>query len=361
MSLLVIAYFVGVTLQPAAPSGAIAGRVLAETTGAPVAGALVMLSSNRPESSQDDRRITTDSNGSYEFRDLKPGRYWVTATHPAFLLPDGPAVPVDVLIDERRRAVNLHLQSGAVIAGRVLDEAGEPLIGSQVIPMRRRDDSFNDQLTAESLVPHAGGNKTNDLGEFRCFGLPPGEYHMLALPAPHLGGHIRAGVALTPTFYPDASEVAESRPIFLAAGQTHADVIIRVRAEAVFSVSGTVVDHAGRPVANALVALTRPESSQTHPVVRAFAHQSRSADTGAFVIPAVRNGSYWLVVAAPFTSHSRSSHPNRHSHGPTDNILFTETKGGLTIEYRDDRATRLSITVNQASVTGVDVTVSRDF
>jgi hypothetical protein len=37
--------------------------------------------------------------------------------------------------------------------------------------------------------------------------------------------------------------------------------------------------------------------------------------------------------------------------------VITETSSGTTIQYRDDTATRVSITITQASVTGLEVVV----
>ena len=37
--------------------------------------------------------------------------------------------------------------------------------------------------------------------------------------------------------------------------------------------------------------------------------------------------------------------------------VITETSGATTTQYREDTATRLSITVNQASVTGLEIVV----
>src|SRR5207248_8888823 len=61
-----------------------------------------------------------------------------------------------------------------VIAGRVLDEEGEPLPWAQVSALREVYSNGKRRLSPEALVP------TNDLGEFRLFGLKPGRYFVSA-------------------------------------------------------------------------------------------------------------------------------------------------------------------------------------
>jgi hypothetical protein len=57
-----------------------------------------------------------------------------------------------------------------IISGRVLDEDGEPLPWAQVSALREVYFRGKRKLSLEALVP------TNDLGEYRLFGLKPGRY-----------------------------------------------------------------------------------------------------------------------------------------------------------------------------------------
>ena len=63
------------------------------------------------------------------------------------------------------------LVRGAAIAGRVVDDLGEPAQRVQVRAAKLR------RFASEwRLIPFGESVETNDLGEYRLHGLPPGEY-----------------------------------------------------------------------------------------------------------------------------------------------------------------------------------------
>ena len=63
----------------------------------------------------------------------------------------------------------------AIVSGRVLDEAGEPLAGANVMTMQYK--FFNGK---RRLVPTRGNTTTDDVGQYRLSGLEPGEYYVQA-------------------------------------------------------------------------------------------------------------------------------------------------------------------------------------
>ena len=65
---------------------------------------------------------------------------------------------------------------GSVIAGRIVDEFGEPVADAASARCGSSGPSGRRKLTA------ATGRiaQTNDLGQFRLYGLPPGEYYVSA-------------------------------------------------------------------------------------------------------------------------------------------------------------------------------------
>lgn len=79
------------------------------------------------------------------------------------------------------------------------DKNGERLLGVEVVALRRNH--FRGHVT---LTPdHGSRASTNDLGQFRLFNLPPGEYFVVAAPAHSprdLGTTRRSG--LVTTYYP---------------------------------------------------------------------------------------------------------------------------------------------------------------
>ena len=64
---------------------------------------------------------------------------------------------------------------GSVISGRVLDEFGEPVADAMVNAMRSAWTAGR-----RKLQPTGRSAQTNDLGQYRIYGLPPGDYYVSA-------------------------------------------------------------------------------------------------------------------------------------------------------------------------------------
>src|SRR5206468_646023 len=104
------------------------------------------------------------------------------------------------------------------------------------------------------LIPAGSAAQTNDLGEFRLFGLAPGEVYVQATSRSGVGHSASPTVPLA-TYFPSTADVVGAMPITLAAGQTSGDITIRIVSAPAFQVSGVVTDEGGRPIENALVRL----------------------------------------------------------------------------------------------------------
>jgi hypothetical protein len=387
MSLLIALGLAGALIQSAVapPRAAISGRVLEDGSRMPIAGAQLMLMSipsrsGRAQVPFPDRPRTaiTDHDGRYEFDDLEAGRYQITVQKAGFaLLPGSPEV--DLKAGERRGDVNVMLQKGAVIVGRVLDEAGEPLVDTRVLAMRKPAvPPSGNPIRGDLLIPAGPGAQTNDLGEFRLFSLPPGEYYVQVMPRHDFGGSpAPRATTMLPTYFPGTADPAAALPISVGAGQTSGDVVIRMIGVPAFHVSGLVLDEAGRPVVNAMVRLELDEPAGRPMFMMGHWNQSRTDTSGKFTINNVTNGTYTLLAAAPvvisgpadgrrgsgvavsggsFTSFGGGVSFARETSGGG---VTTETSNGTTIQYRDDTATRVPIAVNQANLSGLEVIVKR--
>jgi len=178
---------------PLVTTGLIVGRVVDAATGRPVAGATVMLQGGspppppmpvapgvpRPIASQPalPPRFLTDGEGRFAFRNLTRGNFNLTANKPGYadgaygrFRPGGPARTVQLDDNERVGEITVRIFKMAVIAGAVVDEAGEPSIGTQVRAYRRVLQSGRRVLNQASTVT------TDDRGAYRFANLMPGEY-----------------------------------------------------------------------------------------------------------------------------------------------------------------------------------------
>jgi Carboxypeptidase regulatory-like domain len=177
--------------EPAAspPSGLILGRTVDLTSGQGIGGAVVSLNGGPPPVaagqalpatlSRFPLRVISDSAGHFVFHDLPKGAYTITATNPGYAdTAYGRRTPADtggqslVLAEgERRGDVTLVFWKSATIAGTVVDEANEPVIGLEVRVFKRAMVGGKVRFTQFGNMP-----TTDDRGMYRTTALAPGDY-----------------------------------------------------------------------------------------------------------------------------------------------------------------------------------------
>lgn len=125
----------------------------------------------------------TDDSGRFSFGKLQAGSYFVIATKDGFLpaaygakRPAGPGIGVDVRDGQRVTDVRLAMLRGSVLAGMVVDGAGQPAGGVEVRAFRDGIDANTGQKLPLPVTIGRGETLTNDKGEYRFYGLEPGDY-----------------------------------------------------------------------------------------------------------------------------------------------------------------------------------------
>jgi hypothetical protein len=282
-------------LRAAAPTGTarIRGRVVSQETGQPLRRATVGLTSPQL---RERRTASTDRDGRYEFRDLPAGRYTLDATKEAYVnVPYGqtrpmqPGRPLELKDDQIADRIDFALPRGAVITGRVLDEFGEPAIDVNVMPLR----SQYSATQGRRLVPSGRSATTNDIGEFRIFGLAAGEYYLSATAQNRFGGvsvdssDDRSGYA--PTYYPNTPDMALAQRIVVGPGQVAPELVIMLVPTRTARVSGVVIDADNQPA--------KRGSVNARPRGATFGFMSGGGairPDGSFVIPNLPPGTYQL-------------------------------------------------------------------
>lgn len=191
--LAIVAQVPGQPLPPPTPAtGVIAGRVVDGITGQPITGAIVTLvhrpgpgappqqgvtsgvtggAASRP------RSVIVDVSGRYVFAGLPAGTYDVTSakrgyTDGAFgrLRLDGGSQPIVLASQERRSDADLRVWKYSSIAGTLVDEAGEPMVGIEVFALRR------EWIAGALRFNRGGAATTDDRGAFRIRQLRDGAY-----------------------------------------------------------------------------------------------------------------------------------------------------------------------------------------
>jgi 5-hydroxyisourate hydrolase-like protein (transthyretin family) len=286
---------------PQTGTARVSGRVVSTQTGSPLRRAQISLFGLEGQA-QTRRSATTDGEGRYEFKDLPGGRYSITATKAGYVTlqygqkrPFEAGTPVAIAEGESLSRVDFNLPRGAVIAVRVTDDFSEPLAGAQVSVQRYQYGPDGQRRLTNAPSGGFGLNGTDDHGEFRVFGLPPGEYivsaGMRTLGLPPSGSNATdVNEGFSPTFYPGTINPAEAQAISVGAGD-ETSVQVSLIPSRLVRISGTVVDSEGRPAAGAMIMLvTRTGTSMFSSGVG-----SVSAD-GTFAIGSVPPGEHSLDV-----------------------------------------------------------------
>jgi 5-hydroxyisourate hydrolase-like protein (transthyretin family) len=233
----------------AVPTGTaiISGRVVAADTGRPLKRARVVAGGGgRPHAA------STDEQGRYRITGLVAGSYTVAVTKAGFVdgaygqrRISGTGVPVDLTDGQQAANIDVRIARGGVVTGHVLDEEGEPLARAMVTVMRQQYVRGQKQLTS------AGADQSDDRGQYRIFGLPPGDYFVSAT-AGDVEQIVRQLVGdpgspqqsdasgYAPTYYPGVTTSSDATRLKLAAAQEISGIDFQIQVVALATVKGVV-------------------------------------------------------------------------------------------------------------------------
>lgn len=296
-------------------SASVAGLVVSDDAArTPLRRATVTLSRANIE---DIRNVATDDEGRYVFANLPAGSYALSASKGAYISmtygaakPGMPATALTLTEGQSFVAQPIALMRGAVIAGRVADRTGRPaspytVEATQIITFngeRRRRSARGQFRTA-----------TNAHGEYRIYGLLPGEYIVSTMGSslPAQGEPTAAeldwagrqsGVAPTPsrtfmyapTMYPGTVDASLAATITLDRGEERPGVDFILQYVPVARISGVAKGPDGRAALETAVACSLKTSNalMAAPPIA----QSRPTADGAFSCAGLAPGRYLLTA-----------------------------------------------------------------
>jgi len=350
-----------------AGTGLILGQAVDAGSKRPISGALVTLSLSGYVPAQ----VLADAEGRFVFRDLPAGRFNLTATRPGYAdggfgrtRPSGPTQAIELAVDQHQGDVMIPLWKFAAVGGTVLDENGDPLVGTQVRTLRQSTVAGKRQLQP------AGIDTTDDRGTYRIGSLVPGDYVVVLPMASNSGLAIdilggapgdRAAVALSfatalgsggggggggmsfnsvsfdplagsadpatagltddghvivypTTFYPVAGSPARATLVTVTSGDERLGVDFQLRPLRTARVSGTLTGPDG-PASNLSVTLTPADYEDL--VTPIGAPTAMTDGAGRFTFGSVTPGAYVLrVVKSP---------------GGSGDVMMTRSAGGATM------------------------------
>jgi protocatechuate 3,4-dioxygenase beta subunit len=344
-------------------TGRIKGRVITADTGAPVRRAQVRVTGTDIMP----KIATTDNDGSYEIKDLPAGRFTVTVTKSGFVnvgygqrRPFEAPRPIELGEAQALDKADIVMPRGSAINGRITDEFGEPIADVVVTAMRSTWQNGRRRLQSAGRTA-----TTNDLGQYRIYGLPPGEYYVsaslrgaqemvvaeMAVMATVVGGpqpdSPRSGYS--PTYYPGTPNGNEAQKLAVAIGQEAQNIDFGLVGVRLVRVSGQVIGSDGRPMEGISVS-TAPRSA---------------ADAGFLTLPGGsgrtdKNGNFTLNGVAPgdYTLNARGS--TVMSSGDGDRMVFTMTRvvGGPGGDGQNEFGS-VPLTVGAEDVSNVVIVTSK--
>jgi hypothetical protein len=294
------------TAQAATPrssetTGRIRGRVFAVDSGKPVAGAIVTLVNTRASNpiERQGRWIRTDADGQWDAQGLPPGAYTLSVSKAGYLrIEYGQKRPfergksLDVVAGQALDRIDITLPRAGAMTGRVFDEFGDPAAGVFVRAHRQRYVDGRRELTplTETLegLANGGGDITDDLGQFRIYGLSPGDYYVSASFNP--AGQAATAAGYPPVYYPGTTSAGEARRISVGLGEEAQNINLTLVSARYATVSGVVLNSLNAPASASLLLVA------TDPLVGMPVDPGRTASNGTFTLRSVPPGEYRLNV-----------------------------------------------------------------
>ncbi len=231
-------------LSDAPDVGVIAG-VVRDTSGRSLAHTSVML--RLVDGGTTTRMTSSDSEGRFQFDGVPPGRFNVAALRPGYESPPkaapgtGAWKVIELRPGQRELGVAMALAKSASIGGRILDQFGDPIVGS--VALRR----------VGGVISLPGRQtQSNARGEYRILSIESGDW-ILSVEDNPFGRDLRTSVspdqeqtvAMLPVFYPGVPEASLATTLTVTAGSdlTNMDLVMRPQPVSVIDVE---VDADGR-------------------------------------------------------------------------------------------------------------------
>jgi protocatechuate 3,4-dioxygenase beta subunit len=304
---------------PVRRPGSMAGTVVDAKSGAPVKNATVSLGYRgaamgrlggrfpaRPPAFSSPYSAETDEQGRFSISGIEPGYYPITAERSGYAAPTpGRGDPEDLTIvgdGQQLTNVVVKVDPQAVIAGKIVNEYGEPLAYARVAALRNADNRGGQRWGL------AGFAQTDDRGEYRITNLPPGSFVVRAIYRNHGLNHRPPAIdeQALPTqpetiyrvqFYPDAAEAESARLVEVAAGAEVPGIDMKLQRVPAVRVRGKLTGE--EPGGRAVLQLVPKKALSGLPP---NFQQAIRGPEGAFEFHAVRPGSYYLIARNPANS-----------------------------------------------------------
>src|SRR5215831_2345321 len=201
--------------------------------------------------------VFTNTMGMFQFRRLQPGTYTISVTYNGLVSLEETRITLDA--GQTRKDVIVPMIAAPVLSGRVFDPHGKPLAAALVRAYQRRYTPYG------TLLKIVTKGMTNDLGEYRLFGLNFGQYFVsagygdrdrsTAIGKTQLSANVsRADDGYATVFYDAAEDLSQARALRLAPGSDPGTPGLYLRDPARFKIRGQIVPAVVGPVTRVVFA-----------------------------------------------------------------------------------------------------------
>jgi hypothetical protein len=285
---------------------AVKGTVVNAKTNEPVKRAQVVLSRSGSPGTAPVVALT-DRAGQFELANLDPGQYSISASKEGFIpgarRPGDPPAMLTLASGQTAEGLVFHLPPAAVIAGRVVDEDGDPLMHVHVQALHYvYRDGWRQLMVERDAV-------TDDQGDYRIPGLAVGRYQVSATYSdPHLADPGFAASlpaeGYASVYYPGVPDATQATSLQLHEGEERRAVDFRLTPVRTVRVRGRVTPSPSRQQEAVFVSL-RDEGQPGAPGRQAMAPPS---EKGAFEFRGLTPGSYTLLAQAHMEGAQLKAH-----------------------------------------------------
>jgi large repetitive protein len=259
------------------PSATVEGRTL-DPDGKPVAGAQLLLLS------RGFKKAVSGDDGAFRMEDVSPGSFELQAMAAGW---QAASLNLELRPGQDLQGLEVILQPGALIEGRVLAPGGRPLAGAYIRSVDR---------TARMIRETEAAMSDGD-GYYRMHSVAPG---------------IR-------TFAAEHSEYRKAtRELEVKPGRSSLDFVL----EGGVDVSGRVVDDAGLPVSGVQVVLREGWRSWG---------RAASGPDGSFTLQGVAEGAYRIVVEKQGYARDEEGQELTVGGGPVSGVEMRLSRGGSIV------------------------------
>jgi uncharacterized protein (DUF2141 family) len=281
-----------------AGSGQPLDRVEVELSGSAIVGPAIRVEQSGAQIRvRRNQTVHSDDNGNFVFSNLPPGRYELSASRDGYVdviygqrQPGAgrSGTPIQLGPGQKLENLTLAIPRGGVITGTVFDDKGRPSVDTSVRISRWSLANGERRLTS------VDSSDTDDRGQYRVYGLPPGQYVVHVSEAGDDDADDEARQGYAPVYFPSVLDITSAQAIALGVSEERAGIDLTLRRVPLATVTGRLMFPPGISMNNVRVRLVNAGID----VPGLDTPSARAGRDGTFTFDGVPPGQYRAMAVA---------------------------------------------------------------